>query len=286
MSKAFYSTSEVEASYPAMLGGGWRSVPSWYEMGLEYYMRGTQTEKVIEYMSHELESNPCNYYAYYYLAASLKKLGRHEKALAVIKDRIKRDREDSFNYFFGSIICIDIYLNTTGLRSKGAIEGAKKLIDKALMLASSDIVYESQARLIENLRKKEEYDIEAKSYNSKGGTLYNKGQYEESLICFDKAIKLKPDYAECYYNKGNSFYKLRQLEEAIKCYDEATKLNHSHARAYNNKGNCLYQLGRLEESMKALEKAVSLHPHYAIANYNRKIILRSKAGKKQKEREA
>ncbi|WP_158299176.1 hypothetical protein [Rickettsia africae] len=41
MSKALNSTSEVEASYPAMLGGGWQRVPSWYEMGLECYMRGS-----------------------------------------------------------------------------------------------------------------------------------------------------------------------------------------------------------------------------------------------------
>ena len=155
MSKAFNSTSEVEGSYPAILGGGWLEVPSWYEMGLKCFMRGRDAEKVIEYMSHELGSNPCNYYAYYYLAASLKKLGRHEKALAVIKERIKRDREDSFNYFFGSIICIDIYLNTQGLRSKEAIAEAKKLINKALMLDSSDIVYQSKAKLIEQLLEEE-----------------------------------------------------------------------------------------------------------------------------------
>ncbi len=35
MSKDLSSTTEVEASYPAMLGGGWQKVPSWYEMGFE-----------------------------------------------------------------------------------------------------------------------------------------------------------------------------------------------------------------------------------------------------------
>lgn len=154
MSKAFNSTAELEASYSAMLGGGWREVPSWYEMGLEYYLQGKQTEKVVEYMSRTLENNPCNYYAYYYLASALKKQGKYEKALAVIKERIKRDREDSFNYFFGSIISVDIYLNSQGLKSKGAIEGAQELINEALMLNASDIVYESHRQRIERLLSK------------------------------------------------------------------------------------------------------------------------------------
>lgn len=150
MRRDLSSTSEVGEAH-IILGGGWQRVPSWYEMGLEYYMRGSDPEKVIEYMSRALESKPCNYYAYYYLASSLKKLGRHEKALAVIKERIKRDREDSFNYFFGSIICVDIYYSTQGLKSIRAIEEAKKLIDLALMLTPSDIVYESHKQRIEGL---------------------------------------------------------------------------------------------------------------------------------------
>ncbi|MGU9986766.1 MULTISPECIES: tetratricopeptide repeat protein [unclassified Rickettsia] len=223
-----------------------------------------------------LERDSSNYYAYYYLASALRKQGKFEKALGVIKDRIKRDRSDSFNYFFGSINCVDIYYSTQGLKSKRAIEGAKELIDRALMLTPTDIVYRSQAKLIEKLRK-EECDSDARSYNSKGNALYNMGYYEESLICYDKAIKLQPDYAECYYNKANSLYKLRQLEEAINFYDKAINLKPHDARALNNKGNCLYQLGRLEESKNALEEAVSMHPHYAIANHNRRIILRSRA---------
>lgn len=65
MSTALNSASELETSGAAMLVGGWQKVPSWYEIGLEYYMRGTQTEKVTEYMSLTLERDPSNYYAYY-----------------------------------------------------------------------------------------------------------------------------------------------------------------------------------------------------------------------------
>ena len=151
MSTALNSASELETSGAAMLVGGWQKVPSWYEIGLEYYMRGTQTEKVTEYMSLTLERDPSNYYAYYQLAAALRKQGKYEKALGVIKERIKRDRSDSFNYFFGSMICVDIYYSTQGLKRKRAIEEAKELIDMALIIAPTDLVYQSQARLIDQL---------------------------------------------------------------------------------------------------------------------------------------
>lgn len=118
-------------------------------------MRGTQTERFIEYMNRELEkSTPNNYYAYYYLASALQKQRKYEKALAVIKERIKQNMSDSFNYFFGFITCVDIHFSTQGLKSRRAIEEAKTLIDRALMLVLTDLVYESQARLIDQLLQK------------------------------------------------------------------------------------------------------------------------------------
>ena len=43
------------------------------------------------------------------------------------------------------------------------------------------------------------------------------GRYEESIIHYNKAINLKPDYAEAYYNLGNILRFIGKNDEAFEC---------------------------------------------------------------------
>lgn len=64
------------------------------------------------------------------------------------------------------------------------------------------------------------------SCNAKGDELYNKGNYEEALKCYEKAIKLSPEPNDFYYyNKGASLNFLGMYQEAVMAYDEAIKLS-------------------------------------------------------------
>ena len=40
------------------------------------------------------------------------------------------------------------------------------------------------------------------------------------MASYDRAIQLKPDYAEAYNNRGNALTDLGQLEEAVASYDQ------------------------------------------------------------------
>ena len=56
--------------------------------------------------------------------------------------------------------------------------------------------------------------------------MYNKGNYEEALKCYEKAIKLSPEPNDFYYyNKGASLNFLGMYQEAVMAYDEAIKLS-------------------------------------------------------------
>ena len=41
---------------------------------------------------------------------------------------------------------------------------------------------------------------------------------EEALASYDKAIALKPDYAEAFNNRGNALRELEHLDEALASY--------------------------------------------------------------------
>src|ERR1044071_2826023 len=66
-------------------------------------------------------------------------------------------------------------------------------------------------------------DAAEDAYND-GLRLFRAGQAREALTAFDKAIHLKPAYAEAYYSRGKVDHTLRQYGQALKDYDEAVRL--------------------------------------------------------------
>ncbi len=109
--------------------------------------------------------------------------------------------------------------------------------------------------------------------NIYGAALMGQGKLEEALKTFDKAIEIKPDFAEGYTNRGNVLKDLGQLEEALKSYNKAIKLNPGIVQAYSNLSIVLKDLNRPEQALKSCQKAIELNPNYAQAYFNCAIIL-------------
>jgi len=87
---------------------------------------------------------------------------------------------------------------------------------------------------------------------------------EEALASYDKAVALKPDYAEVYSNRGIALHDLKRSEEALASYDRAIALQPDYAEAYNNRGNALQDLKRWEEALASYERALAAavdHPY-------------------------
>src|SRR3974377_1128789 len=61
----------------------------------------------------------------------------------------------------------------------------------------------------------------ATAHNNLGNALSALKRQEQALASYDKAISLKPDYAEAHSNRGNALSDLKRLEEAIVSYDKA-----------------------------------------------------------------
>jgi tetratricopeptide (TPR) repeat protein len=58
------------------------------------------------------------------------------------------------------------------------------------------------------------------------------GNWEQSVICFSKAIKLNPAYADAHYNLGIALDSLERLEEAILSYTKAIELKPNYPKFY------------------------------------------------------
>ena len=116
------------------------------------------------------------------------------------------------------------------------------------------------------LRLKPDY---AEAHNNRGNTLRDMGRRDGALAAYDKAVRLKPDYAEAHNNRGNTLRDMGRLDDALAAYDRAVRLKPDYANAYNNRGNTLRDIGHLDSALAAYDKAVRLKPDYPEAHNNR-----------------
>ena len=71
---------------------------------------------------------------------------------------------------------------------------------------------------------------------------------------------------------GNVLKDQGKLEEAIESYNKALSLKPDYAEVYNNMGNILTDQGKLEEAIETYKKALSLKPDYTTAHRNLSLI--------------
>ena len=91
------------------------------------------------------------------------------------------------------------------------------------------------------------------------------GQFDAALACYDRSLKIAPDYADALNNRGNALADLGQQEAALASFNEALRVKPDFAQAHNNRGNVLRSIGLLDEAAASFRQAVRLNPQYAAA---------------------
>lgn len=155
-----------------------------------------------------------------------------------------------------------------------------------------------------------------KFYNIRGTRYANLGQLDTAISYYEKALSIKPNYAEAHYNLGFTRQKLGQLDAAVRSYKKVVAINPDYAETQNNKilsviyfftngqipdaidtvealikdypneallynicGGCYTSLGQLDMAVMNYEKALSIKPDYAVPQH----ILNSLIGYTSKE---
>ena len=67
-----------------------------------------------------------------------------------------------------------------------------------------------------------------------GNALKYQGKLEEAIEAYNKALAIKPDYAEAYSNMGVALKDQGKLEEAIEAYNKALAIKPDYAGAHRN----------------------------------------------------
>jgi len=115
----------------------------------------------------------------------------------------------------------------------------------------------------------------AEVHNNRGNLLNRLGQHDGAIASFRKALQIKPMYAEAHNNMGVALYDAGKLEAAAASYREALSIRPGYAEAQNNLGNALADLGQSDVALASFNRAIQLNPNYYQAYNNMGDTLRS-----------
>ncbi|PSB27641.1 hypothetical protein C7B69_10620 [filamentous cyanobacterium Phorm 46] len=97
----------------------------------------------------------------------------------------------------------------------------------------------------------------ADDYIKQGEGLYSKGDYDEAVVCFEKAILMNNNLDDAWHWRGNVLIKMQRQEEALACYDQAISIKPDNYEAWYGKANLLAKLHKYEEAIACYERASS-----------------------------
>ncbi len=75
---------------------------------------------------------------------------------------------------------------------------------------------------------------DAKFYNNRGAAYGEKGQYDQAVSDFNKAIEIDPRYNKAYNNRGIVYRLKGQYDRAVSDFNKAIEINPLDAEAHNN----------------------------------------------------
>jgi len=109
----------------------------------------------------------------------------------------------------------------------------------------------------------------ATDYYNRGVERQNKGDLDEAVADYTKAIELDPKNVSAYNNRGNIREDKGDIRSAAADYTLAVAINQRHPTALYNLGHS-YQIRKdYEGAIAAYSKAIEVKPDYAMAYANR-----------------
>src|SRR5271165_317737 len=101
-----------------------------------------------------------------------------------------------------------------------------------------------------------------------GLALFQKGQVDDAIAQYEKAVEIYPNYLAAHYNLGNGFLQKGELDEAVAQFQKAVEIDPNDAAAHINLGNALFQKEQLDEAVAQFQKAVKIDPNSFATHFN------------------
>lgn len=130
-------------------------------------------------------------------------------------------------------------------------------------------VYKNELTFIETgIKEAPEYYL---FYVQKGTKLFEKNDFDNALVCYNKAIELQPRKAEIYNSRANIYAFIRKNNEALIDYNKAIELSPNDPQVYLNRCICSNSAGNVDLALNDLDFLKEHFPQLVSAALNDKV---------------
>lgn len=108
----------------------------------------------------------------------------------------------------------------------------------------------------------------SEAHNGLGNVYLNLKKIDQAMAEYLAAVVINPGYIEARLNIAMLHYKKNRLDQAASAYLAVIQINPKHAAAHNNLGFIYYQKGELAKAIRTYRKALKINPSLPEAHYN------------------
>lgn len=130
------------------------------------------------------------------------------------------------------------------------------------------------AKTMELLLQINEKERTAQDWLLLGNLLDEKGEKEQAIFMYQKALYRDSGYYKAYYNMANIYLEQEQYDMAVDNYKKAVKLNQTNPYVYYNLACAYLKLGKNRDALNALIKSVTLKNDIPEVHYNLAYVYR------------
>lgn len=111
----------------------------------------------------------------------------------------------------------------------------------------------------------------ATAYKNRGDAYNDKGQYEQALEDYARAIETNPQDAEAFNGRGTTYIAQERYRLAVDDFDQAIRINPSSPVTLGNRCFAKAVLGELEQALSDCNEALRIKRQYPAAYASRAI---------------
>lgn len=98
------------------------------------------------------------------------------------------------------------------------------------------------------------------AWNKMGIAYHQLLQMDKARACYERATRLRKDYAEAINNIGTVYYAQKNHKKAIRYYQKALTITPDSASVHSNLGTALFARKKYEEAFAEYQQALKLDP--------------------------
>ena len=248
------------------------------------------------YEENEIETSD-----FYYLGYNIYlKLDNLNKANECLQKSIDLDEDDNQEYSdaadFLSELINDLKNSNKTLTSGFVTESIDELNKLSIKYKNNAIVYyrlgyayktnDDYDNAIVNFRIaadlnpfKQEYKDEISTIANieilKGKEFYDRKEYQDALVHFNKALEYDPKNASAMFRLGNIYYAIRDYVKAAEFLEKGTEIQSNNYKVFYMLGRCYSALSESEMAIISYDKSLALKPGYTKALFEKAKIYKS-----------